>query len=300
MKQRPFRSRVLKGDCEKTLKKFPEDTFNLVMTSPPYADRRRKAYGGIPPARYVEWFLPKADQIFRVLKTKGTFILNIKEAVEDGERHTYVIDLIKEMKERGWLWTEEFIWHKRNSYPGKWPNRFRDAWERCLQFNKQKRFSMYQDNVMERIGDWARDRLDNLSEADTERSRSEVGSGFSRRVANWRGRKKVYPDNVLHLATECRNVGHSAAFPVSLPTWFIRLFTKPGDVVLDPFCGSGSVGVAAKRLDRRYVLIDTEREFVEISRRRIRNEGGSRGRRQSSGKNRHPEGGRDSNRRRPI
>ena len=70
------------------------------------------------------------------------------------------------MQQQGWLWTEEYIWHKKNSYPGKWPNRFRDAWERCLQFNKQKKFKMYQERVMVPMGDWAKTRLKNLSEID--------------------------------------------------------------------------------------------------------------------------------------
>ena len=79
----------------------------------------------------------------------------------------------------------------------------------------------------------------------------------------------VYPTNVLHLATESSNKNHSAVFPVALPKWFIKLFTEPGDVVLDPFIGSGSTAVAAVELGRRYVGIDTSSEFVELSNRRI-------------------------------
>jgi DNA modification methylase len=282
MTRKPLRSRVLTGDCEEVLKRLPTNTFDLVITSPPYADRRRSTYRGIHPDDFVDWFMSKTKELERVLRPKGTFILNIKEIVVNGERHTYVIDLIGEMRNRGWLWTEEYIWHKKNSYPGKWPNRFRDAWERCLQFNRQKQFAMYQKNVMEPIGDWAKKRLNNLSDADTKREKSEVGSGFGRRVANWVDRDKVYPTNVRRLATECGNVGHSAAFPVSLPHWFIRLFTQPGDVVLDPFCGSGTVGVAAKKLNRKYVLIDVEPKFVEVARKRIKNEGRTGGGRTGS------------------
>jgi len=96
----------------------------------------------------------------------GLFILNIKEKAENGERHTYVLELILELRKQGWLWTEEFIWHKKNAYPGKWPNRFRDSWERCLQFNKPEKFNMYQQNVMIPVGDWANGRLKNLSDTD--------------------------------------------------------------------------------------------------------------------------------------
>ncbi|TET90692.1 MAG: site-specific DNA-methyltransferase [Methanomassiliicoccales archaeon] len=267
-----FGDEILPGDCQKVLKRFSNDTFDLIITSPPYADRRKKTYGGMHPDKYVEWFMPRAKEFQRVLKPTGTFILNVKEIAVKGERHTYVIDLIKEMREQEWLWTEEYIWHKKNCYPGKWPNRFRDAWERCLQFNKQKKFAMYQEAVMEQVGDWAQTRLSNLSETDKIRDESDVGSGFGKRVANWLGREMVYPTNVLHLSTECGNVGHSAAFPLSLPDWFIRLFTKEGDLVLDPFSGSGTVGVAAKRLNRNFVLIDIEPQYEEIARERVGNE----------------------------
>jgi len=136
------------GNALQQLQKLDDNSVDLIVTSPPYADQRKSTYGGIHPDKYVEWFIPIADELLRVLKPTGTFILNIKEKVVDGERHTYVLDLIINMRKHGWLWTEEFIWHKKNSYPGKWPNRFRDSWERLLQFNKSKKFDMYQESVM--------------------------------------------------------------------------------------------------------------------------------------------------------
>lgn len=139
---------IIQGDCAKELRNLADNSVQLIFTSPPYADQRKSTYGGIHPDAYVEWFLPISYELKRVLKPTGTFILNIKEKVVGGERHTYVLDLIKALRDQGWLWTEEFIWHKRNSFPGKWPNRFRDSWERLLHFNKQKHFDMYQDEVM--------------------------------------------------------------------------------------------------------------------------------------------------------
>ena len=264
-----FLDRILCGDCEEVLKEMPDNTVDLIFTSPPYADQRKKTYGGIRPDAYVEWFLPKAEQFFRVLKPTGTFILNIKERVVNGERHTYVLELILKLREQGWLWTEEFIWHKKNSYPGKWPKRFRDAWERLLQFNKQRRFKMYQEAVMVPIGDWAQERLARLSPTDWVRDESRVQSGFGKNVSNWLGRKLVYPDNVIHMATECSNRGHSAAFPVGLPRWFIKLFTAEGDIVLDPFIGSGTTAVAAKELGRHYVGIDINEDYCRLAEARL-------------------------------
>lgn len=262
-------NQFLKGDCQKILEKFPENCIDLIFTSPPYADQRKNTYGGIHPNDYIDWFIPKVNEFKRVLKPEGTFVLNIKERVVNGERHTYVIELILAMKQQGWFWTEEYIWHKKNSYPGKWPNRFRDSWERLLQFNKQKRFNFYQDSVMIPVGDWAKNRLANLSETDLTRDESKVGSGFGKKVANWKRRKKVYPTNVLHLATECSNKNHSAVFPLDLPKWFIRLFTKEGDIVLDPFSGSGTTALAAVELCRYYIGIDVQDKYIKDSLKRL-------------------------------
>ena len=258
------------GDSKEQLKLLPENCVDLIVTSPPYADQRRSTYGGIHPDDYVEWFLPISEQLLRVLNPTGTFILNIKEKAVKGERSTYVIELILEMRKQGWFWTEEFIWHKKNCYPGKWPNRFRNAWERLLQFNKSRKFNMYQEEVMVPVGEWATTRLRNLSETDKTRDNSRVGSGFGKNVSNWLNRDKTYPTNVLHLATECNNKNHSAAFPEALPEWFIKLFTKEQGTVLDPFMGSGTTLIVANRMKRNSIGIDVVPEYCELVKQQLR------------------------------
>ncbi|MDD3803111.1 MAG: site-specific DNA-methyltransferase [bacterium] len=260
---------IIQGDCLEELINIPTNSIDLIFTSPPYADRRKNTYGGISPVKYVKWFMPIAKELKRVLKPEGTFILNIKEKAENGERNTYVLELILEMKKMGWLWTEEFIWVKKNCYPGKWPNRFRDAWERIIQFNKNEKFAMYQEEVMVPVGDWAKTRLKNLSPTDKIRDNSKVGSGFGKNISNWINREMVYPTNVIQLATECSNKNHSAAFPKALPEWFIRLFTKEGDVVLDPFVGSGTTLFAAYELRRNSIGIEIVPEYCEIIKNKI-------------------------------
>ena len=255
---------IFLGDSKEILKSIDENSVDLIFTSPPYADRRKNTYGGISPDKYVEWFLPISKELLRVLKPDGTFILNIKEKAENGERNTYVLELILALRKQGWFWTEEFIWHKKNCYPGKWSNRFRDAWERLLQFNKSKKFNMYQDAVRIPIGDWANGRLKNLSETDKIRDNARNGSGFGKNISNWIGKETVYPTNVVHLSTECNNKNHSAAFPDALPEWFIKLFTQEKDVVLDPFAGSGTTLKVAQKMNRNSIGIEILPEYYNM------------------------------------
>jgi DNA modification methylase len=258
-------NKIYLGDCREILKTIPENSIDLIVTSPPYAYNRKSTYGGVQVEGYVNWFLPISLELKRVLKPTGSFILNIKERVVNGERHTYVIELILEMKRQGWLWTEEYIWHKKNCYPGKWDNRFRDAWERCLHFTKQKKFHMFQDAVRVPMGEWARVRLARLSETDRIRDKSKSGSGFGKNVSHWLGKNTAYPTNVLYLATECSNRNHSAAFPIALPDWFIKLFTQEEDVVLDPFLGVGTTALACINLKRKYIGIEIKKEYYDLA-----------------------------------
>ena len=129
---------------------------------------------------------------------------------------------------------------------------------------------MYQEEVMVPMGDWANSRLKNLSDTDKTRDISKVGSGFGKNISNWLDRDKAYPTNVLHLATECNNKNHSAAFPEELPEWFIKLFTKENDTVLDPFMGSGTTLIVANRMKRNSIGIDIVSEYYEMVKKQLK------------------------------
>ncbi|MEK0350759.1 MAG: site-specific DNA-methyltransferase [Nitrosopumilus sp.] len=268
---------IYNGDSGQILhdkESFPDKSIDLIITSPPYADKRKRYYDSFHPNDYVAWFLPIANELHRVLKDDGSFILNIKEHPRNGERDTYVLELILEMKKAGWYWIEEYVWYKKNSFPGKWPNRFRDAWERCLHFTKNKKFKMYQDSVKVPIGNWAEKRFKSLSDKDFKRHISQTNGTLGRNVSNWVNRKKVFPhnvivfeeehyvSNVLEFATVCSNKVHSAVFPLELPIWFIKLFTRKNNIVLDPFIGSGTTAFACLGLGRDFIGIEKNEEFV--------------------------------------
>lgn len=259
------------GDALDGLKNLPDQSVNLIVTSPPYADARKKTYGGVKVDEYVEWFLPYAQEMKRVLTDDGSFILNIKEKVVNGERHTYVMELVIALRKMGWLFTEEYMWHKTTTTPGKWPNRFRDLWEHCYHFTKNKKFVMNQDDVKVPIGDWSKTRLKNLSDNDKKRNESANGSGYGRKIDNWVGKDMVYPGNVLHGASETTNTGHSASFPIWLPEWFIKLFSNEGGVVLDPFMGSGSTAIAALNLQRNVIGFELLEDYAQLSIERVKN-----------------------------
>ena len=266
------RHSVYQGDCLTVIpNEIAKNSIALIVTSPPYADQRKDNYGGIHPDRYVEWFLPRSEVFKTSLRHTGSFVLNIKEKAIGGEKHPYVLNLILALREQGWHLIDEYIWHKKNCYPGKWPNRFRDSWERLLHFTKSLKFKMNQESVMVPMGDWAESRLKNLSNTDRKRDLSKSENGFGKQVSNWVGRDKAYPTNVLHIATECGYKGHPATFPVSLPSWFIKLFTDEDDLILDPFAGSGTTLVAAQNENRRSIGIDIQKEYCALMTDRLRN-----------------------------
>ena len=123
------------------------------------------------------------------------------------------MELALALRRQGWRLVDEYIWHKKNCYPGKWPNRFRDAWERLLHFTLSPQFKMRQEAVMVPMGDWKDARLRQLSDNDRRRFLSRHDNGFGKRIANWADREFAYPSNVLHLATECRLSRPPGHFP---------------------------------------------------------------------------------------
>ena len=266
-----MRTSVILGDSREELKAFVGDV-DLIVTSPPYADARQKHYDSVHPDKFVEWFLSFHEPFFNALKPTGSLVLNIKDKVVDGVRHRYVWHMIEALTERGWFAIEDYIWHKTNPMPGYWPTRLRDGWEYCFHLAKSKRPYFNATAVSKPIGEWVDSRLVNLSENDLSRQNSANESGFGRDISKWVGKDTVLPSNVISKALVGKNMGHPAVFPVDLPLFFIKLLCPEDGLIVDPFGGSGSTGVAAKSLGRRCILIDNNADYCREARRRLKME----------------------------
>lgn len=263
---------VICGDSRQVLTRFVGQV-DLIVTSPPYADARRQHYDSIHPDKFADWFLTFHEPFWNALKPTGSFVLNIKDKIVNGVRHRYVWHTIEALCERGWCAIDDYVWHKTNPMPGYWPTRLRDGWEYCFHLAKCKRPYFNPDAVRKPVGDWVISRLAKLGQNDLTRHNSANASGFGRNLSKWVGKHTVLPSNVLSLALVGENKGHPAVFPVDLPLFFIKLLSPPGGLVVDPFAGSGTTGVAALAVGRRCVLIDNNAKYCELAIRRIAEEG---------------------------
>lgn len=246
------------------MKQLPENSVDLVVTSPPYAMQRKDTYGGIEESAYPEWMESIGKEVNRVLKPTGNFVLNIKENARDGARSTYVLETVL-LLSKVFMWKDTFIWHKKNPFPTGSNRRLKDAFEYCFWFAKSKDYKFFPEHVLE---------PSNSKYAESEKRRKNKGnhvckngSGFAMNMRS--SPDMVRPGNVLTLTTDNENHVHPATFPVKLPQFFIKLMTEQGDTVLDPFMGSGTSGVAAAMENRQFVGIEISEKYMEIARDRI-------------------------------
>src|SRR5215213_10035468 len=254
---------VVYGDSREVLRAY-EGQADLIVTSPPYADE------------FADWFMTFHASFWNALKTSGSLVINIKDKVVNGVRHRYVWHTIEALGTAGWHCIEDYLWHKTNPMPGYWPTRLRDGWEYCFHLSKSKRPYMNQDAVRRPVGDWVESRLAKLGENDLSRQNSANASGFGRDISKWVGKQTVLPSNVLSYALVGKNKGHPAVFPVDLPLFFIKLLCPEGGLVVDPFGGSGTTGLAALAAGRRSLLIDNNEQYCQAAVKRLREEGAAR------------------------
>ena len=279
--------RLVCADVLEGLRDIPDGSIDLILTSPPYADRRKRQYGGPPADEYVAWYIPIARALKPKLRRTGSYVLNIKESVNaDGQRDLYVLDLVAaHVRQAGWRWHDTFVWHKPNPFPGNRGARLPDAWEPCYQFvgggtgtepyiDKQaNRRPLAPETITKRA---YVARLDAAGEL-AARAPAAVHNNHDNPANLAVGAARITtPDAQAHnhvsigvLAGAGHGLEHPAMYPERLAAWFIRLLAPPGGVVLDPFVGSGTTAAVAERLGRRWIGIDRNSKYIDMARARI-------------------------------
>jgi DNA modification methylase len=262
------------GDSAEWLPALPCESVDLWFTSPPYADAR--AYSRIHPDHYVEWFLPYGKLMLEATKNTGWLVLNIKNRVASsgplqGQRHPYVYQLVLALQQQGWRWLETYIWSKPNAVPGRFGPRTKDSFEYVYAFARGPKPYFDLDAIRVPYKTTAQEierrKLDKLGRRNT-----EAGFGRDRTTTYLHG--GADPGNVVSVPQTYNQHkgagGHTAAMPEGLAEFFIRACSPEGGVVIDPFAGSGTTVVVARRLGRRSGGLEIHRSFVEAARERLR------------------------------
>ena len=291
------RHRVICGDCRDAAvveKLMAGVRANVAITSPPYATQREydptSGFKPIPPDEYVEWFRAVAAGVESVLTPDGSYFLNIKAHADEGERNLYVMDLVlAHRRQWGWRFVDEFCWRKTdNGVPGGWGNRFKNAWEPVFHFCRQQQIKFRPKAVgheSEDCFDYSPNNPKSTSgsgllgtgprgaaadggknQSAWQRSRSSLSDDSEGRHAG-----VARPSNVIEVRTESGQGSHSAPFPRPLVEFFLLAFSDAGDVVFDPFMGSGTTMAAAALLERVAYGCEISPAYCDVILRRITN-----------------------------
>lgn len=260
------------GDASLWLPALPEKSVDLFFTSPPYADQR--AYSRIHPDRYVEWFLPFARAMYQATTDTGSMVINIKQRVAKdgplkGQRHPYVFQLVIALQNMGWRWVEEYVWQKPNAIPGRFGPRTKDSFEHVFHFARGAK--PYFDLNAIRVPYKTTPEEIERRKLDTNGRRS-TAAGFGRDRVQTYSHGGADPGNVIPVSqtyNQHKGVTHTAPMPEGLAEFFVKAMTPVGGVVIDPFAGSGTTAVVARRLARRAGGLELHEEFAVLAQERI-------------------------------
>lgn len=270
------------GDTLDLIKKLPDESINLIVTSPPYGLRDKKEYGNADPEVYIDWFMPFAKEFHRVLKKDGSFVLNIGGSWELGKptRSLYHFKLLIELCKKFEL-AEEFIWAKPASLPSpaQWVTvkriRVKDAIEYIWWFSKTPYPKADNRNVLQPYTKAMKDLMKKGYRAKVRPSGYNISANFSKDNGG------SIPPNFLTFGNQESNSYyirmcnqnnikvHPARYPLKLPDFFIKFLTDQNDVVLDPFAGSNVTGEAAEKNGRNWLAFELKEEYLEGSKFRF-------------------------------
>jgi site-specific DNA-methyltransferase (cytosine-N4-specific) len=271
------------GDARELLAAMPNESINLVMTSPPFALQRQKSYGNKDQTEYLDWLTRFAAIVFEKLAPDGSFVVDLGGAYQRGEpsRSLYNFRVpIRFCDEIGFHLAQDFYWYNPSKLPSpiEWVNkrklRAKDAVNNVWWFTKtpwakadvSKVLVPYSDRMKKLLAD-----PDNFYSPKERPSGHDIGKGFARDNGG------AIPSNLIQISNTESNgsylrackaagiIGHPARFPPQLPEFFIKLLTDPGDLVVDIFAGSNTTGAVAEQLGRRWKSFDLDRSFLAAS-----------------------------------
>lgn len=267
---RTERGVLVLADCLSVLSEIPDRTFDLVVTSPPY-DGQAKYGNGERYARswYLGFFLEVTREILRTLKPHGSFVLNYRSKRYGDERGTLQYELVFRLRDQGYLFCEDFIWGKPSPPPGRFNRFLKDAVEYCFHFAKTSQWQFFPEQCLSPARWDVRDR----------ERRKRLAHNYVRvNAPSGQGRKRVQagpdyvrPSTLLYVEPEFgRNpTRHPTRFPIQLPSFFIKLMTRPDQLVFDPFAGTCTTAVAAESLARRWLATELEPDYAMVLPNRI-------------------------------
>ena len=250
---------VLHGDCLDLIPTLEDGSVSLVVTSPPYAEQRAGHYEGIPEEDYPDFTVQWMDALRPKLTKDGSVLIVIRPHLRGGVISDYVLRTRLALRESGWHECEELIWYKSDAPPLGSLKRPRRTWESVLWFSKSPQ--PYCDlkacgRESERVGFEGSLRFG--VGGDSPLSRVQA-AGCTNGVA------RITDVIVANVGGNEPGLDHPAVFPLALAEQLIRTFSQEGDMVVDPFCGSGQTLLAAKGCGRRYLGIEREEKYVRIA-----------------------------------
>jgi len=240
---------------------------HLVMTSPPYPKGMREYEEDCSAHadHYNDWLMPFFSATKRILHPEGSCVVVLMDKIIDGVMHPYIDQLKLDVRKLGLFLIDDIIWSKTNSLPNvKYSRRPIRAYEHCLWFVKDPELYQWNfDEVRKPYAQATLNRYGAVGNLETLHKRS--GGQANQTWVDVKPNEKGAACN--NIITGCRysgrDPGHPAKFPEYLPNWFIRAMTLPGQIVLDPFAGSGTTLIEAKKLDRHYIGYEIGRSYIE-------------------------------------
>ncbi len=276
-------SEFICGDCLEVMREMPDGSIDMIITSPPYADQI-KDYGAqakkIPPEQYISWFLPRAKEMYRILKETGSFVLNISDKLDGKFQSLYVFKLIISLCEDvGFHLVRDYIWYNPATPPNVFSRgkmgRTKKSHEYCFWFSKSDTWIFNMDPIRKPYSKDMERFLAGKGKGDRSENTRPSRHNF-KLDTQWVNHGGADPGSVITLGNTSSNdryhklckeagISHPARFPQKLVEFFVLSGTNEGDIILDPFAGSGTTAVVANKNHRDWICIEINQQFCDLA-----------------------------------